>query len=395
MDTNGFRSDLRGNVAALFALAAIPLVGLLGSAVDYSRASSARVDTQAATDAAALAGAQKLSTSASEAEKTASKVFAQNAPAALTKTPPNVTISGNGQVIKVCATGTVQTSIMQVAGFSTLPVTACSEATRPNKQYLDIYMALDVSASMGLAADEAGRDRLRGLTGCAFACHEKEGGQTISNYDVAKQNGILTRVDVLRQATRGLATDLLNPADPPNGLPRNEVRLAMYSLSDDAKKLLAPPTPFLSRVDDEIARIQLSLNTQFQVALPVIDREIGQQGDGTDRLKPRKMLFLVTDGVQSKRNQPWESSAFRPIDVALCTTLKQRGVPVAVLNIRYVPMPGDAAYMGTVGRFQTQLAPALRACATEGFYFEAENPDEIKRAFAEFSGKLTSYRLSR
>ena len=44
------------------------------------------------------------------------------------------------------------------------------------------------------------RARRRGLTGCAFACHEKEGGQTISNYDVAKQNGILTRVDVLRQA---------------------------------------------------------------------------------------------------------------------------------------------------------------------------------------------------
>jgi hypothetical protein len=162
----------------------------------------------------------------------------------------------------------VETAVVRAVGFNSIAVGACAEAERPNKKYIDIYMGLDVSASMGLAADEAGRDKLRALTGCAFACHEKEGSQTQSNFAVANENGIATRVDILRQATRAFAHDLLNPGDPSNGLHRNEYRLAMYSISDDAKKLLAPPSPFQSRIDDEIDRIQLSFNTQFDIAPP-------------------------------------------------------------------------------------------------------------------------------
>jgi hypothetical protein len=248
---------------------------------------------------------------------------------------------------------------------------------------------------MGLAADEAGRDRLRALTGCAFACHEKEGGQAKSNYEVARENGIPTRVDVLRQATRSLNRSLLNPADPSNGAHRNEFRIAMFSISDSADKLLSPPTANQSRVENEVERINLAMNTQFDVALPLIDREIGTQGAGTDRQDPRKVFFLVTDGVQSKRFYPWGSSAFRPIDVSLCEAIRRRGIPVAVLNVRYVPMPSEAPYRGTVGRFQDQLAPNLRACATEGMYFEAERPDEILQAFEKFTGTLSQYRLAR
>ena len=49
-----FRHDRRGNVAMIFALAIIPLIGAVGSAVDYSRANSARSAMQAALDSTAL-----------------------------------------------------------------------------------------------------------------------------------------------------------------------------------------------------------------------------------------------------------------------------------------------------------------------------------------------------
>lgn len=388
-------TDISGSVAALFGLALVPLVAIAGAALDYSRANSVRTQAQVAVDGAALAGVQKLARSTSEAETTAVAVFTQNAPPGLRSARPVITTSDNNTKLSVCVSGTMDAALVRVIGFSTLSVAACSEATRPTKQYIDIYLALDVSASMGLAADEAGRDRLRALTGCAFACHEKEGGQTKSNFDVAKENGILTRVDVLRKATRDFTESLLNPRDPSNGLPRNEYRFAMFSISDDLRKLLNPPTPFQSRVNDEIERIQLDKNTQFDVALPDIDREMGDQMDGTDRSKPRKFLLLITDGVQSKRGQPWESSAFRPIDASLCDTFKKRGFPVAVLNIRYVPMPSEAPYNGTVARFQSQLAPNLRTCASDNLYFEAERPEEIIRAFERFSGMLSAYRISR
>ena len=50
-----FIQDRRGGVAPMFALAIIPVFGLIGAAVDYSRANSVRSGMQSAIDATALA----------------------------------------------------------------------------------------------------------------------------------------------------------------------------------------------------------------------------------------------------------------------------------------------------------------------------------------------------
>src|SRR5262245_9785509 len=73
-----FRSDRSGNVAIIFGLAMIPLLGLVGVAVDYSRANADRVKLQAAVDSAGLMLAKdpKLSTmSQSERDDKANKYF--------------------------------------------------------------------------------------------------------------------------------------------------------------------------------------------------------------------------------------------------------------------------------------------------------------------------------
>ena len=57
-----FKRDREGSVAATFALALIPLVGLVGAAVDYSSATNARTSLQVALDAALIAGAKDGST---------------------------------------------------------------------------------------------------------------------------------------------------------------------------------------------------------------------------------------------------------------------------------------------------------------------------------------------
>ena len=50
-----FRNSREGNVILTFALATIPLIGFIGSAVDYSRGNSIKVAIQNAVDATALA----------------------------------------------------------------------------------------------------------------------------------------------------------------------------------------------------------------------------------------------------------------------------------------------------------------------------------------------------
>lgn len=51
-----FGADLRGGVAVAFALAAIPVIGVVGLGVDYTRATNARTALQANLDMAVLAG---------------------------------------------------------------------------------------------------------------------------------------------------------------------------------------------------------------------------------------------------------------------------------------------------------------------------------------------------
>src|SRR5262245_23209424 len=69
----------RGNVAIIFGLAIIPIVGLVGAALDYSRANDARTSMQSALDAAALAlskDAQTMTTAQLQAK--AKSVFDAN-----------------------------------------------------------------------------------------------------------------------------------------------------------------------------------------------------------------------------------------------------------------------------------------------------------------------------
>ena len=53
------RAD-QGNIAVLFAVAAVPILSFVGAAIDYTRANSARSSMQAALDSTALMLAKDL-----------------------------------------------------------------------------------------------------------------------------------------------------------------------------------------------------------------------------------------------------------------------------------------------------------------------------------------------
>src|SRR5262245_44071830 len=120
-----FMQDRRGGVAQIFALAIIPVFGLVGAAVDYSRASSVRTGMQSAIDATALAMAKLAPTlTQAQLQQQTSAYFNAlfNHPEAknLTITPTYTTAGGSQLVISV--SGSVDTSFMRIMGFSTLNV---------------------------------------------------------------------------------------------------------------------------------------------------------------------------------------------------------------------------------------------------------------------------------
>jgi len=149
-----FRTDARGNVAIIFALVSIPLVALVGAAVDYTRASSARTALQTALDSAALMiSKDAASLTASQITTRArqyvdSLYLAADAPIqtfSATYTPN----SGSGASILLTAGGNIPTYFMKVLGnnFSTLPINS-SSTTKWGSTRMRVALVLDNTGSM-------------------------------------------------------------------------------------------------------------------------------------------------------------------------------------------------------------------------------------------------------
>lgn len=124
--------DRRAGVAPLLALAALPIVGLTGAAVDYSRANSARTAMQGALDSTALMLARDVqSPGGTQFDAKAVDYFRSNFshPEVADVAVTFASSSSAGAIsVTVSATGWVKTLFMGVVGFSTLAISVHSSA---------------------------------------------------------------------------------------------------------------------------------------------------------------------------------------------------------------------------------------------------------------------------
>jgi Flp pilus assembly protein TadG len=145
-----FAGASRGNTTITFALAFIPLIGLVGAAIDYSRANSMRTQMQAATDTTALAISNSAPNQTANDLNTAANSYFN---ALFTRTDAtnlqvNATYSStNGSTVVVTATAAMKTNIMGLLGFHTIPLLA-STTTSWGSAKLRVALVLDNTGSM-------------------------------------------------------------------------------------------------------------------------------------------------------------------------------------------------------------------------------------------------------
>ncbi|MEG8038806.1 pilus assembly protein TadG-related protein [Sphingomonas sp. LR60] len=150
-------ADSRGNVMALWAFMLIPLVGLIGSAVDLGAGYVTREQMQVACDAAVLAGRRAMTNGVvddavrAEATKFFNFNFRQGIYGADPFVPSVTSTSGSKTTVYIQASTTVPTSIMRMFGFRTLPVSVSCNASQDFVN-TDIVFVLDTTGSM---ADKA------------------------------------------------------------------------------------------------------------------------------------------------------------------------------------------------------------------------------------------------
>src|SRR6204780_1930309 len=191
-----FRHDKKANVAVIFVVALIPILTAIGCAVDYSLATRMKPKLQAAGDAASVA-----SIAAKSPGYLAATTMASNGPVPAGATDANNVFNGNMSGITgltlvsltstVTKTGATLTSnvqfsasvpvvFMKIVGLTTLTIGGSSSSSASLPLYLDFYLMLDVSSSMGLPSTNAEQTRLSAVNpdnyanypgGCTLACH--------------------------------------------------------------------------------------------------------------------------------------------------------------------------------------------------------------------------------
>lgn len=147
-----FARDDRGNVAMMFAVAAVPLLGFAGAAIDYTRANNARTAMQAALDSAALMLSKDAATLSNDQLNARAKSYFE----AMYKHPEaaGVTVSatyaasaGGTQTVELTGAGTMSTDFMNIMGIPQISFGSKSTAAWGSGR-LRVALALDTTGSM-------------------------------------------------------------------------------------------------------------------------------------------------------------------------------------------------------------------------------------------------------
>ena len=160
-----FLRDRRGSVAPLLAILALPLLGTVGAAVDYSRANAARTAMQGALDNTVLSLVRQATTGADvtgQAQQIFGALFSR--PEVLNVSVNAVSSSGGASAnVSLTASGTVMTTFLGVLGYSSLNITTQSTAHSTNDTS-GCVLALDPTAAGAVSASGSSIVSLKGCS---------------------------------------------------------------------------------------------------------------------------------------------------------------------------------------------------------------------------------------
>ncbi|MBB3560357.1 Flp pilus assembly protein TadG [Rhizobium sp. BK512] len=407
--SSAFLSDRSGNFGIMTALLMVPLVGSAGLALDYAHALSLRTELYAAADAAAVGSISEKSDAVaaamtmqgdgtiSVAKTDARSIFFSQMSGELTSVAVNLSIdvtkTANKLNSKVTFSASVPTTFMHILGQDSITISGSATAEYQTASFMDFYILLDNTPSMGVAATPTDVSKLQAKTGCAFACHQMD--QASNNYTIAKSLGVAMRIDVVRQATQAL-TDTAKT----ERVSADQFRMGVYTFgtkAEDAKlTTISNLTSDLTTVKNYTNAVDLmtipyqNYNqdqlTSFDSAMTQMNTIIDPAGDGTSNTKPEKILFFVSDGVGDSykpstcTKKTTGGRCQEPIDTSFCKPLKDRGVKIAILYTTYLPLPSNSWYNSWIKPFQNEIPTRMAACASPGLYFEVSPTEGISDA---------------
>lgn len=417
-------------MAMFMALAAVPIIFSVGAGVDYSTSNMVKTKLQVVADAAALSAVDhtEISDTAANAQAVATTVF--NTEAAnlrnVTITSINVTVTdtNNSRSSVVNYTATKNNAFMGLLGIATTTISGSASAAAGLSVNINFYLLLDNSPSMNIAATSAGIQTMVNNTqaqgGCAFACHESDpaadnlgnpNGE--DNYTLARNLGVVTRMQNLASATQSLMTT----AAATEGSNTSQYQMAIYTFANNGLSTVQSLTSNMTTAQQSAGTINVlqvyknnwltstnnnsDMDTNFETAMSQINGIMPNPGLGTPTSTPQEVLFVVSDGVDDESNASSCSKTLsgsrcqQPFNTTWCTSIKNRGIQIAVLYTAYLPLPTNTWYNNWIAPFQSQIAPNMESCASPGMFFSVTTDGDITAAMqALFAQAIATARLT-
>jgi hypothetical protein len=304
-----------------------------------------------------------------------------------------------------------------ILGKPTITIGGSSTSSAMVPPNIDFYLLLDSSPSMAIAATSAGITTMVNNTsaqgGCAFACHETNpqnespalgNPHNEDNYALAQSLNVTLRIDMLRTAAQNLMTTAQSYEASVNAT----YRMAIYTF-DTAFNTIETLTSNLTNAYSAAGNIQMlevysnnyltktnnnnDADTNFDTAFTNINATMPNPGNGTVSSTPQEVLFIVTDGVEDEVVNGNRQQSL--ISTSMCTTIKNRGIRIAVLYTEYLPLPTNSWYNTYISTFQPNIGTTLQSCASPGLYQEVTTDQDISAALAQlFSTAVTTAHLT-
>ena len=128
---------------------------------------------------------------------------------------------------------------------------------------------------------------------------------------------------------------------------------------------------------------------------------IPNPGNGTNQSgdTPQEVLFIVTDGVEDEKsggsrlqqaiNDLGSAPGGNSASTNWCTTIKNRGIKIAILYTDYLAVPANSWYESWIAPIQSDIGPAMQACASPGLFYDAAIGSDLGAALSALFAAVT------
>jgi Flp pilus assembly protein TadG len=266
-------------------------------------------------------------------------------------------------------------------------------------------------------------------TAGSLYCATKHGTQ-IDNYALARKNSITLRLDELNSGITTLLQTASATAQSTVFATPPQYRFSIYSMdslwSIGLNQLMALTPNYTSGWTSSSANFGVmemysnnnncasaactsststpggDVGTNYDDSLGKLSQSsyVPNPGNGTNQHgdTPQEVLFIVSDGVEDEQSGSRIQQAINDLGSApggnsssknWCTTIKNRGVKIAILYTDYLAVPANSWYESYIAPIQSDIGPAMQACASPGLFYDAAIGSDLGQALSALFAAVT------